>query len=180
MPEYEFIFVLRGIGLDDAGIRTLERYCDAVISSWHGVVYMTVTGEGPDAVSAGLNIAQSAKRLVPDLQVERLDRDLVGVADIAERTDRSRQNVDQWVKGERHRDHPFPQPEGTVGSSLVWLWSEVNDWLHPLGLDDGELHPTRAEMNRLDVLLSGAGSCDAPLPTQKQAGSEVSTVCGHQ
>jgi len=85
----------------------------------------------------------------------RLDRDLVGVQEIAERTGRSRQNVSQWIAGDRKtQGDPFPLAEGTVGRSRAWLWSEVNQWLAAHGLDDGAAYPTRAEMAEIDVALA--------------------------
>ncbi|TQN33209.1 hypothetical protein FHX37_3213 [Haloactinospora alba] len=154
MFEYEFTFVLDGITLDDEDtVRALTDELDPVLFSVHGTVHMTVAGEGPDATAAALATAERARRLAPGLRLLRLDRDIVGVADIAERTGRSRQNVNQWVNGTRHGETPFPAPEGTAGRHPVWLWSEVNDWLRRYGIDDGENRPTRAEMADIDYLL---------------------------
>lgn len=154
MSEYEFTFVLSGIGLeDDEAVNTLTTELDALLSSQRGMLRMAVTGEGPNAVTAAIATAKRASELVEGLRFLRLDRDLVGVSDIAERTGRSRQNVDQWARGERRPNGPFPTPEGTVGTSQVWLWVAINEWLRPLGLDDGEQRPTREEMNRIDLFL---------------------------
>lgn len=153
MSEYEFTFVLDGISLDDDAVQTLTEELDALLSSSHGTVRMTAAGQGADAVTAAMATASRARDLVPGLRVLRLDRDLVGVADIAERTGRTRQNVNQWVHGDRREETPFPPPEGTVGRSLVWLWAEVDEWLREAGLGDGENRPTRAEMADIDFLL---------------------------
>ncbi|GAA3749466.1 hypothetical protein HDA32_001128 [Spinactinospora alkalitolerans] len=156
MSEYEFIFVLDGISIDDHdAVQLLTEELDALVSCSHGVHRMTVVGEGPDAVTAAKSVVTRALGLVPTMRIVRLDRDLVGVSDIAERTERTRQNVTQWVRGQRQRQDgvPFPAPEGTVGHSLVWLWSEVNDWLRGIGLDDGEQRPTRAETTEIDWRL---------------------------
>lgn len=154
MPDYEFVFVVDGISLDDhAAVGALTDELDAVLSCSHGVHRMTVSGSGPDAVAAAGAVVARARKLAPAMRILRLDPDLVGVSDIAERTGRSRQNVTQWVHGQRRDRAPFPAPEGTVGRSLVWLWSEVNAWLRGIGLDDGENRPTRAEATEIDWLL---------------------------
>ncbi|GAA3745879.1 helix-turn-helix transcriptional regulator [Salinactinospora qingdaonensis] len=156
MLEYEFTFVLDGISLDDhTAVQRLTEELDALLSHSHGTPRMTVAGEGPDAVTAALAVVTRALDLVPTMRVVRLDWDLVGVSDIAERTGRSRQNVTQWVRGQRHDRVPFPAPEGTAGHSLIWLWSEVNTWLCELGLDDGENRPTRVQMAEIDWRLHG-------------------------
>jgi predicted DNA-binding transcriptional regulator AlpA len=85
--------------------------------------------------------------------VLRLDPDLVGISDIADRAGHSRQNVQQWASGERNAGRPFPPPEGAAGRSLVWRWAEVNAWLKPLGLDDRATRPTREESLFIDVAL---------------------------
>lgn len=154
MSEYEFIFIVDGIALDDhAAVRSLTDEMDVLLSCFHGVHRMAVTGEGPDAVAAAGSVVARARKLVPGMRLLRLDRELVGVPDIAERTERTRQNVTQWVRGQRHDGASFPPPEGTIGRSLVWLWSEVNAWLGAIGLDDGENRPTRAQMVEIDWLL---------------------------
>ncbi|GEM_PF-2619142 len=154
LPDYEFIFVVDGITLDDhAAVNALTDELDAVLSCSHGVHRMTVSGSGPDAVTAAGSVVARARALVPGMRILRLDPDLVGVSDIAERTGRSRQNVTQWIHGQRRDGVPFPAPEGTVGRSLVWLWSDVNAWLRGIGLDDGEDRPTRDEATEINWLL---------------------------
>ncbi|GAA3032308.1 hypothetical protein GCM10020000_06620 [Streptomyces olivoverticillatus] len=122
-----------------------------------GQSLLGISSHGDNAVEAALSVACIARDLVPGLRLLRLDRDLVGVQEIAERTDRSRQNVHQWATGSRLADkEPFPRPEGTVGRAHAWLWSEVNDWLRQHGLDDGVLHATRREMTRIDCILANS------------------------
>ncbi|WP_150237397.1 helix-turn-helix transcriptional regulator [Nocardiopsis quinghaiensis] len=154
MTEYEFIFVVDGFSLDDHDeIETLGEELGALVSSFHGVLRMSVSGEGENAVAAAQSVVKSVHRIVPAMRFVRLHRDLVGVSDIAELTGRTRQNVDQWVRGQRHDGAPFPRPEAVVGRSLVWLWSEVDEWLREIGLDDGLNWPSRDEMTEIDWSL---------------------------
>ncbi|MGW3570539.1 hypothetical protein ACWDSL_42870 [Streptomyces sp. NPDC000941] len=90
---------------------------------------------------------------MPALRIIRLDPELVGVGDIAERTGRSRQNVLQWVGGERRGDQPFPEPEGSVGRSQVWRWAEGNQWLNLIGVGEGASAPLREEALLIDLML---------------------------
>ncbi|CAM3804915.1 hypothetical protein [Nocardiopsis rhodophaea] len=155
MPEYEFTFVVDGTDLDDDAVQVLTDDLDALFSRFHGVLRMSVAAEGPNAVAAAAEVFAHVRMHAGRVRLVRLDRDLVGVADIAERTGRTRQNVTQWIRGERRNSEgaAFPRPEGAVGRSLVWLWSEVNEWLRGIGLDDGENHPTRSEMTDIDYRL---------------------------
>ncbi|WP_326595814.1 hypothetical protein [Streptomyces brevispora] len=75
-------------------------------------------------------------------------------SDVAERTGRSRQNVLQWVNGERRTDAgAFPDPEGTAGRSLVRRWAEVNAWLARIGEQVGDPGAIREDALHIDFML---------------------------
>ncbi|MFC9610443.1 helix-turn-helix transcriptional regulator [Streptomyces sp. NPDC056938] len=158
--DYDFTFVVSGADVDDqAAVDALLENCDALLARAGGVDLLSITGSGDSAIEAALTAVSAARAAVPQLQVCRLDRDLVGVHEIAERTGRSRQNVSQWIAGDRKaQGEPFPAAEGTVGRSQAWLWSEVNQWLASHGLDDGVAYPTRTEMAEIDVALANSVS----------------------
>ncbi|MDH6703484.1 putative DNA-binding transcriptional regulator AlpA [Kitasatospora sp. MAA19] len=173
--EYEFTFVVSGVDVDDeSSVDTLRESLDAMLSRAGGLDLLTVSYEGESAVQAALECAAQAKTVVPRLRVLRLDRDLVGVHEIAERTDRSRQNVAQWVNGERKaQGSPFPAAEGTAGRSQVWLWTEVNAWLEQHDLADGMAYPTRAEMTEIDFALANMFSLSFRMATTDEAHSSA-------
>ncbi|MFT2017232.1 helix-turn-helix transcriptional regulator [Streptomyces sp. 796.1] len=154
--DYDFTFVISGVDVDDqAAVDALRDECDALLARAGGVDLLSITGSADSAVEAAMRAVSSAEAAVPHLRVCRVDRDLVGVHEIAERTGRSRQNVSQWVTGQRKgQGARFPAAEGTVGRSQAWLWCEVNQWLAAHGLDDGALYPTREEMAEIDVALA--------------------------
>ncbi|MFI6465545.1 helix-turn-helix transcriptional regulator [Streptomyces sp. NPDC050528] len=158
--DYDFTFVVSGVDVDDqAAVDVLRDRCDALLARAGGVDLLSITSSADTAVEAALIAASAARAAVPQLRVCRLDRDLVGVHEIADRTGRSRQNVSQWIAGERKTQAgAFPAAEGTVGRSQAWLWSEVNSWLALHGLDDGAAYPTRAEMAEIDVALTNSVS----------------------
>ncbi|WP_335981081.1 helix-turn-helix transcriptional regulator [Streptomyces sp. CA2R106] len=152
--DYELTFVVSGVSVDDDDAVDALEELDAMLFRGGGVDLLTITGTGEDPVRAARYAAACAVNAVPRMRVLRLDRNLVGIPEIVERTGRTRQNVAQWVSGERQAGtQPFPQPEGTAGRSKVWLWSEVNTWLHNIGLADGRHYPSRDEMTKIDHAL---------------------------
>lgn len=170
--EYELTFVVSGADVDDDdAVATLMEELDATLFRGAGKDLLSLVVDGRDAVDAARNACRRARLLVPSLVLLRLDRDLVGIPEIAERTGRSRQNIAQLVAGERHGDvPPFPPPEGVVGRARVWLWAEVNRWLAHLGMDDGLAHPTREEMTDIDLMLRQDTRCEprpGPLPASR-------------
>ena len=151
--EYKFLFVVASVPADDSGAATITKMFDGQLSWHHGLHRLAVSSEGTSAMDALRRLLNRIATEAPSLRLLRLDPDLVGVPDIAERTGHSMQHVQQWVNGERNGDQPFPPPEGSAGRSLVWRWAEVNAWLRPLGLDDQAIRPTREESAFIDVAL---------------------------
>jgi predicted DNA-binding transcriptional regulator AlpA len=159
MTEFEFLFVVGGVSLDDdQATAILTGEFDGVLSSNRGRIRYAVSGSGAGSADAASRLVARLTAALPALHVCYLDLDLVGIPDIAERTGHSRQNVLQWVNGERNGSRPFPAPEGTAGRSLIWRWADVNSWLTPLGLGDGASRPTRAEATIIDAMLLGRGT----------------------
>ena len=141
--EYNFLFVVAGVSVDDSGtVAAITEKFGGLLSRSTACTGWRCPATAPSAIEALRNLLDRIADELPGLRLVRLDPDLVGVPDIAERTGHSRQNVQQWVSGERNGDRPFPPPEGSAGRSLVWRWAEVNAWLRPLGLDDQAIRPT--------------------------------------
>src|SRR3954454_19006508 len=103
--ETEFILVVDGVSVDDerATCILIDEF-DAIFSESRGVTRLAVSAEGLDPLNALSGLLIRLAQRLPELRVLRLDPDLVGVPDIAERTGRSRQNVQQWVDGDRHAE----------------------------------------------------------------------------
>lgn len=154
--EYEFRFVVEGVSVDDIDVvEALDRELDAMLFRGGGVDLLDIATEGTDALAAAMKAAREATVLIPSLRVLRLHRDLVGVPEIAERLEVSRQNVHQWITGKRHGEaSPFPLPEGTAGRAQVWLWTEINKWLEQIGRNDGVNRPSRNETADIDSALN--------------------------
>jgi hypothetical protein len=153
--EFEFLFVVDGVSMDDdKAVALLTDDFDAVLSWNCGRYRLAVSSEGRACVDAAVTLAHRLAEALPCIRILHLDHDLVGISDIAQRTGRSRQNVLQWTNGERNGSRPFPAPEGSAGRSPVWRWADVNAWLTPLGLGlgDGAARPTRAEAAVIDYV----------------------------
>jgi predicted DNA-binding transcriptional regulator AlpA len=152
--EYEFVLVVDGVSInDDEALAILADAFDGVLSWNRGLYRLAVSGPGRDIYEAARRLVSRLAVALPGLRVVRLDPELVGISDIAQRIGHSRQNVLQWVNGERNGSRRFPAPEGCAGRSLVWRWADVNEWLRPLGVDDEAVRPTREEAARIDVML---------------------------
>jgi len=153
---YELTFVIEGVDPSDEEVATvLTEELDAGLARGAGVDLLLITAEGTNAVNAAQNAMRSVEFFAPKIRFLYLDRDLVGISEIAERTGRSRQNVTQWVTGERHAgtSTPFPKVEGVVGRMRIWIWSEVNAWLRMFGLGDEIPSPRRHEITDIDFLI---------------------------
>ncbi|WP_131740355.1 helix-turn-helix transcriptional regulator [Actinomadura roseirufa] len=152
--EYGFIFVVEGATVEDIDTADLlSEQLDAMLARGGGVDLLDVAAEGENAFEAAMHASRAIRALVPQLCLLRLDRELVGIQDIADRVGVTRQNVHQWIRGERRNDERFPQAEGTVGRTQAWLWTEVNAWLERIDKGDGVLRPNRYEMAEIDAAL---------------------------
>jgi predicted DNA-binding transcriptional regulator AlpA len=155
--EYEFVLVVDGVSIeDDEAVAILTDAFDGVLSWNRGLYRLAVSGTGRDSYEAASRLVSRLTAALPGLKIVRLDPELVGIADVAQRIGHSRQNVQQWVNGERNGSRPFPAPEGCAGRSLVWRWADVNEWLRPLGISDEAVRPSREEAARIDVMLLDA------------------------
>jgi predicted DNA-binding transcriptional regulator AlpA len=166
---YDFTFVVEGVDpSDDEVVAVLTEELDATLAKGAGVDLLLMTAEGASAVDAAQNAMRSVGYLAPQIRFLYLDRDLVGVSEIAERTGRSRQNVTQWVNAERRgtASTPFPKIEGVVGRARIWLWSEVNAWLRLAGLGDPIPSPRRHEITDIDFLIRHKDWLTRKYPTQ--------------
>ncbi len=157
VTDYEFTFVVDGVTVEsELDVSMVFDEFDGLLAAHHGHHLLIVGAEGRTASDAAQRLIARLRRALPNIRLLRLDPDLVGVSDIAERVGRSRQNVLQWINGERRSAAaPFPFPEGAVGRSLAWRWGDVNEWLAEFGEGD-DLRPlTREEALAVDIQLPG-------------------------
>ena len=101
------------------------------ITTLDGHPALDVDREAPtllDAITSAVTQDESAA----DIHVIRVEgEELVSQADIAERTGRSRQAVNHWIKRDADTSG-FPAPAyGTSTRSPLWRWTDVQAWLEP-------------------------------------------------
>lgn len=107
-------------GLDDAGIGGFGIHPS-----------IDVDREAPSLLGAIVSAVRQVES-VGGIRVVRVEgEELVSQADIAERTGRTRQAVNHWIKRDRDSSG-FPEPaHGTETRSPLWRWSDVAVWLDP-------------------------------------------------
>ena len=112
-------------GLDDAAVTAFDRAAALDVDREASTLL--------DAIASAIREAES----VSGIQVGRVEgEELVSQADIAERTGRSRQAVNHWIKRDADSSG-FPTPAyGASTRSPLWRWSDVQGWLNPEGSAD--------------------------------------------
>lgn len=127
MTFYGFTLVVDGLDLDDeyqnAGLECLN--CEVLASRSSGRTTLDFEIEAPSPAEAVLRAVNGCRSV--NVTVLRIDLDLVGISDIAERADASRETARLWSTGERRAG--FPEYFTSVGDSKVWVWSDVHSWL---------------------------------------------------
>ncbi|MGH9032225.1 MAG: helix-turn-helix transcriptional regulator [Acidimicrobiia bacterium] len=128
MAEHQFELTISG-ALDDERLDALvDAGCDDATFSTKGeLTFADFTRDAPTMLDAVVS-AITAVETVPGLEVLHVDPDeLVWASEIAERTGRSRQSVDQLIKGQRGPGD-FPVPASHATRNPLWRWSEVETW----------------------------------------------------
>lgn len=128
MPEHNFELTISGALTDDRLDALVQAGCDdATFSTKGDLTFADFTREAATMLDAIVS-AIAAVESVDGLEVVHVDPDeLVWASEIAERTGRSRQSIDQLVKGQRGPGG-FPAPASHATRNPLWRWSEVETW----------------------------------------------------
>ncbi len=128
MPEWEFELTVRGELTDERIDALFEAGCDdATFSGKDGMTFASFRREAPNLLEAVVS-AIAAVESVEGMEVVHVDPDeLVWASEIAARTGRSRQSIEQLVKG-RRGPGGFPPPASHATRNPLWRWSEVESW----------------------------------------------------
>ncbi|MGH8990853.1 MAG: helix-turn-helix transcriptional regulator [Acidimicrobiia bacterium] len=128
MPEHHFELTISG-ELTDARLDALvDAGCDdATFSGKGSQTFADFTREATTMLAAIISAIQAIET-VDGLEVLHVDPDeLVWASEIAERTGRTRQSVDQLIKGQRGPGG-FPAPATHATRNPLWRWPEVETW----------------------------------------------------
>jgi hypothetical protein len=137
MKRFEFSLVVEGFDpLNGEHMTNLFRVLPEVTASgWQGQTLMEFSLPGTNALSALRKARKDVEKSIPGSRVISLAEDLVGIPDIASRTDRSEESIRQLVIGIRGPGN-FPIARGVLrGGTRIWRWSDVAPWL----VEDGVL-----------------------------------------
>lgn len=131
--EFDFTLLLDGIDkitpeVEDA---LFTAGCDdATISLRFGRMYLTFSRLAASLKDAIISAIKNVRESGIDTAVLRVDQcDLVNQSEIARRIERSRQLVNQYIRGARGPGG-FPAPACNITEgALLWNWYEVALWL---------------------------------------------------
>lgn len=128
MTEYSFQLTIRGELNDERLDRLFEAGCDdATFSTKGDLTFAEFDRDATTLVEAVTSAIRSVEG-VDGFEVLHIDPDeLVWAAEIAERAGRTRQNVDQLIRGLRGPGG-FPPPASHATRNPLWRWSEVEGW----------------------------------------------------
>lgn len=131
--EYDFTLVLTGIdSVSDAEVNALYGAgCDdATVSVRSGRVYITFSRTASSLKDAIMSAIADVTSANIGAEVLRIDScNLVTQAEIARRSGRSRQVINQYILGTRGPGS-FPPPACNIcDDAPLWYWCEVSYWL---------------------------------------------------
>jgi len=142
MTEHSFQLIIRGELTDDRLESLFEAGCDdATLSSKGDTTFAEFDREGETMLEAVLSAIKDVES-VDGMEVLHVEPDeLVWASEIADRTGRTRQSVDQLIKGKRGPGS-FPQPATHATRNPLWRWSDVESWF--AAYEGGEPRPERS------------------------------------
>ena len=131
MFSYEFTLIVEGPDLqsEEAIYLVFENGCDdALVGRANGIQYLDFDREAPSPEAAILSAIADVER-VPGIEVVRLaGGELVSLADIIERTGRTRESVRLLITNERGPGG-FPAPVTDPRTRYrLWRWPEIRHW----------------------------------------------------
>lgn len=143
---YTFSLVLNGVSeitreLED---QVYTSGCDdAILYSHNGIVYLEFDRESTSLRNAIISAISDVEK-IEDIVVSLVEpADYVTVAEIARRSDLSREYIRCLINGDRGPGD-FPKPiSGTRTKTLIYSWTIVSKWLTRFGaLKDNNVHRT--------------------------------------
>jgi predicted DNA-binding transcriptional regulator AlpA len=128
MAEYNFELMINGDLTDVVLDALFEAGCDdATFSAEEGRITAEFDREGLTLFDAVISAIEDVES-VGGLEVLEVSPDeLIWASEIAQRTGRSRQSIDQLIKAQRGPGG-FPVPASHATRNPLWRWSDVQAW----------------------------------------------------
>jgi hypothetical protein len=156
----EVSLVVEGVDLSDDKVLDILSYqlADLMWERTAGRTTATLHVANNPVLSA-VAAAERIRQEFPDAVVARVDREIVGVPEIADRASVSPEAVRHWVAGTRGPGG-FPTPiastgGGKKGASKLWYWRDVSEWLaETYNLHDDVDHLTDRQTAQIEERLT--------------------------
>lgn len=131
MAGWEFTLIVEGADVANQEVHDAlyESGCvDALIGKSNGVQYLDFDRQATSLEDAVASAMADVER-VPGMEVVRfVDSELVSMAEIAERTKRTRESVRLLVTGMRGPGGFPPPVNDPRRPHRLWRWSEIENW----------------------------------------------------
>ena len=172
MRIWEFTLIIEGV--DAQGSETLdalfEAGCDdALVGRTNDIQHIDFSREAQSLTDAVLSAVSDVESVSGLAVVQLEDGDLVSMAEIAERTGRTRESVRLLVAGERGPGG-FPSPVSDVQRpNRLWRWTEVERWMQN-AFGDGDAQPSNDEimLSALAAAIAARHHCRRLDPSQRE------------
>jgi predicted DNA-binding transcriptional regulator AlpA len=133
MKTYEFSLVLAGVNENTPNLEDtlFEAGCDdGLLCTYNNTVYIDFSREAQTYKVAVMTAIKAIESSVLNAKVISVDAgDYVGLSDIAELSESTRQSIALYKDGKRGKGD-FPNPvQRLQGKQPLWRWSEVAAWL---------------------------------------------------
>ncbi|RWR03069.1 hypothetical protein ED28_04530 [[Pantoea] beijingensis] len=156
MNLYHFILTLDGVTSQTPGLEDtlFESGCDDALVCFYGQsVYLEFDRESANFRQAVLSAIADIESATINAKVLSVDSILVGLSDIAAAANLSRQAITMLKDGTRGTGD-FPSPlQRLKGTSPLWSWASVADWLYRKGKITRELAINAQEMEEINLAL---------------------------
>ena len=165
MALYNFTLTLSGVTYETEGLEDalFESCCDdALICAYGHAVYLEFDREAESLHEAIMSAVENVESARIGAVVASVDSALVGLSDIADNTEMSRQAIAMLKDGTRGNGN-FPCPVQRIkGQSPLWDWSEVAAWLEESGRvkAGSDLAKNARTLSKWNLILRTAASRD--------------------
>jgi len=157
--RYAFSLILAGVDGVGAELENAlyEAGCDdALLGSRGGVVFLDFDREAPSFFAAVVSAVADVGGAGLGLRVDRVEPDdLVTAAEIARRTERTRESIRLLMEGDRGPGG-FPAPVANLTRrSPIWRWTDVAAWFDEWeGVEGSGRYGEAAELAMINAALA--------------------------
>ncbi len=156
MQLYHFSLTLGGVTSDTPGLEDalFASGCDDGLVCFYGKsAYVEFDRESETFAKAVLSAINDIESGDSGAVAISVDANLVGLSDIAELSNMSRQAVAMLKDGTRGPGD-FPSPIQRIkGISPLWRWADVAEWLHEKGKLSAELAANARQLDFINIAL---------------------------